>query len=109
MRRRPRRAELRVPFCAYWGCDGKRSGKEFFWNVSTLPRSAVQNSTQALHQLPPQIEQVGAPVGALNGAADRVRENQFGDFARETRLLRRPVAERRTEAVNRRHASVIGA
>ena len=31
-----------------------------------------------LHQLPPLLEQVAAPIGALDGAADRVRERLFG-------------------------------
>src|SRR5215831_15182183 len=58
-----------------------------------------------IHQLAALLEQVSAPIRGLDGARDRVRERHLGNFAWEVRALRRPVAERRPEAMDRDSAA----
>jgi hypothetical protein len=52
------------------------------------------------HEPAPFFEQVAAPVGGLNLAADRVRQCHFGNLAREICSLGRPIAKTGTETMD---------
>ena len=54
-----------------------------------------------VHQRSPLLQRVAAPIGLLGFVADDVSERSFGQFAREIRLVARPIAEGRTKPVNR--------
>ena len=55
-----------------------------------------------VHKPPPPLEQVGAGIGHFDPVQDDVSQRCLDHLARVVRLLRRPVPERRAEAM--RHA-----
>src|SRR5262249_55944150 len=72
--------------------------------IGSAPPSAVVSPL--LHQLPAPLEQIGARVGSLGCIADTVGKRNLGNLARMGCLFRAPIAERRTEAMNRVVATV---
>ena len=60
-----------------------------FWSCAVIrPR---------VHQLPPLVEHVTAPIGGLNFIRDRMREREFAHLRRICGLLSCPIAKCRAE------------
>ena len=55
-----------------------------------------------VHEPPPPLEQVGAPVRSLNLVLDHVRQRRIDDLPQVIGLFRRPVPERLAEPVRHR-------
>src|SRR5262249_50502695 len=70
--------------------------------ISGVPLwSVAQECRPTLHQLHPFVEHTAPPVRGLHLVADCMGERHLDNVVGVTRALRRPVAERRTEAVDR--------
>ena len=54
-----------------------------------------------LHQRPALLQSIGPPISLLGLIPDDMRKGSFGELAREVCLVARPIAEARSEPMNR--------
>ena len=79
------------------GREGRTPGLRQF--PTPVPRAAPGTQPEDRHQPPAALEQVRPRVGRVDLVLDHVSQRGLDHLARVVRLLRRPVPERRAEAV----------